>query len=457
MNIQEFEKHIHTSLHNTTAPVDEAALFQALGIEEKKNRTYLIPILCFGLALAVIGGVFWARSTTNTSCVIPARMTEKAAKHPSTSISRIATASYEDNKAKASSSPASHNRITPEIAPQTEKTTLIINPNQPTKKHSTSVAFIKKESPSDDTRMTVLHRHPTTSEKQSREDLAHSASANQHNRMTLSEVQPLTKLSSKLLYESEKLKSSKKIECPRFTPPDVVLKLGMEASLGGTHKTLSMQTTETTEVFEQRKNNENALENIGLKVFTEIESRKLPVGLKVGAEFTRYVEKMRYKDSFVQIDTTVGIISQTVSPNGDTITTIYGDIITETEVTVDKVRHFSLFTLDIPVTATYELPIGKSSGLQLELGASLNFRTWKRGSILTDMNTFTPASEANYFRSSMGISMIGQVNYRRSLLGGIAYIGVGIRHIPTSLSLGSTQTTHKYTSAGLKLGYIMRL
>lgn len=456
MSIREFEKYVHDTLHHAKSPVDEKQLFEALGIEEEPKRKTLVPYIAIGAIL--LGLCFYAYHRLIT----PQEYNEVAAqqKSPNAKLSthtleasitpnNIDNTRLEDTRNGAKESfirstqmqGARHNDVS-EIAASSIKSYEILKPAYGQVRSSIDMA-----SPLDDDAQSAWEEDPRL--------MAQNESVKEKNKTAF--VAPLDMLSVNLERTSPLLLNTNKVDCPEFSHSSVQIKMGIEISSGMTSKSLTTEGGDNNSIYILRQKNENPLEYIGLKLFTEIEADKTPIGLKLGSTFTRYVEKMKYKDTYMHTDTTVGIISQTVSPNGDTITTIYGDIITETEIDVDKSVHFSLYTLDIPVTATYGIDVSSNSSIQIELGAALNLRMWKDGSMITGLNTFTPVKDIEYFKKSLGVSFIGQLNYRLDVAKGTAYVGVGLKHIPKSLALSSTRIRHMYTSYGLNLGYCIPL
>jgi hypothetical protein len=78
-------------------------------------------------------------------------------------------------------------------------------------------------------------------------------------------------------------------------------------------------------------------------------------GVSTGLHYSRITERMNLQYTYLRSDTTQGIISiNGFLKTGDTITTIYGDIITQTRITGTTKSHYTLSTFDIPLSLFYE-------------------------------------------------------------------------------------------------------
>ncbi|MBK8701272.1 MAG: hypothetical protein IPN29_17710 [Saprospiraceae bacterium] len=251
-----------------------------------------------------------------------------------------------------------------------------------------------------------------------------------------------------------KINLSREIECPTFRKRSswsftVIPEVGYFRPL----KTLAQNSSEPSDVFALREKDEKSLEGIQAALYLKINKSSSPWGLKSGIQMTRLTERMNLSYSYIRRDTTQGIISVTVSQTGDTITTIYGDIISETRVTGTNKAHYSLSTIDIPLAVSYEKNFG---GILFGADAGVYFNIALRsgGKILSSANGFADAKGSNAFRSSLGLSYFGSLFVKKPLGNiGSVYLAARGRYLPGSFTNSSYPISQSYHMIGLHLGY----
>ena len=164
---------------------------------------------------------------------------------------------------------------------------------------------------------------------------------------------------------------------------------------------------------------------------------------------------MDLKYAYTRKDTTQGVISITVSQTGDTITTIYGDIITDRKISGNKVRHYSFSMIDMPVALGVEKEFGSWTA-GLEAGAVFNLSLRTSGTILASDTSFVAADlpSAN-FRQSLGVSYFAGVTLGKDIFrAGRLYLAARARFIPDAFSGDQNRIKQSYNFFGINAGYI---
>lgn len=218
-------------------------------------------------------------------------------------------------------------------------------------------------------------------------------------------------------------------------------------------KTLSNNFSEPSEIFDLRKNHEKSLEGLQAALYGRLNLGDMPLYLQSGLYYTRTSERMNLEYSYIRRDTTYGIISITRSPTGDTVTTIYGDIIRETRVSGTSVGHHYLQTLDIPLIIGYEIPMGRFI-FGLEGGLFFNIFLKSSGRLLDSPATFANVEDTGNFKSSLGLNYMVAANISTELGPGRIYLAGRYRHFPNAFSNDGVLIRQEYSQAGLHLGYI---
>jgi hypothetical protein len=214
--------------------------------------------------------------------------------------------------------------------------------------------------------------------------------------------------------------------------------------------------TEPSEVASLREENERPVEGLQAGLYGRVTPRATDFYLQIGVLYTRISERMDLDYSFIRTDTTTGIISVTVSQTGDTITTIYGDVFTQTEVSGTERVHYYHRMLDIPVFVGYDFYAGDFN-VGLEAGVLVNLFLRSRGRILDGPRSFADLADENPFRANLGLTYMLGVNASRRLGKGRLYLALRYRHTPESFTVHEFNPRQFYNQVGLNLGYIIPL
>lgn len=233
---------------------------------------------------------------------------------------------------------------------------------------------------------------------------------------------------------------------------DIIPEIGMFRPIKSL-QSLGMLPNEAVDI---RRENERSLEGIQLGVYGRLTHNFSNLYFQIGGTYTRLSERLTRDYSYIRTDTTTGIISLTVSQSGDTITTIYGDIYTQTEVSgSDRVHHYHN-VLDIPLMVGYDFD-ARIFNVGIEAGVSLNLYLLSRGRILNNQLSFDDVTVNNPFRASLGLTYLGGLNVSRRFGRGSAYLSLRYRHTPGSYTIDESNFQQFYNQVGLNLGYIIPL
>ncbi|MBK9257639.1 MAG: hypothetical protein IPM42_19440 [Saprospiraceae bacterium] len=252
-------------------------------------------------------------------------------------------------------------------------------------------------------------------------------------------------------------KGRSQIGCPTFDNSsgvrfEIIPEIGYFRPL----KRLSNSGTEPSDVFTLRDRDEKSLEGLQAALYGRMSFKSVPLYLQAGVYYSRMTEQMNLKYSYTRLDTTQGIISITRSPSGDTITTIYGDIVTETKVSGESTAHHYFSLLDIPVSVGYEMYAGRFI-VGIEGGLMFNVFMKSQGRLLNTTTTFEDLENVNPYKSGVGLSYFGSVSVGTHLGPGRIYLAARYRHIPNDFTEPGAAISQGYSQAGLHLGYIIPL
>jgi hypothetical protein len=167
---------------------------------------------------------------------------------------------------------------------------------------------------------------------------------------------------------------------------------------------------------------------------------------------------MKLAYNYTKKDTTFGIISITKSQSGDTITTIYGDIITDIRKSGNKIVHHSFRMYDIPISLGYEKRL-KNWVLGGELGGIININATSSGHTLTNDTSFTSVMRPiTYFKNNFGLSYFGGLSIGHDF-GNLGRFAVTARYRvnPSSFASNQNNVSQQYRFFSLNLGYFWLL
>ena len=245
------------------------------------------------------------------------------------------------------------------------------------------------------------------------------------------------------------------IKCPDFRINKSRLNVEILADAGYFLPLKSFQdnSIEVNEVNQLRRVHEKSREGYHAGIYAKFSNVKWPIYIQAGLSQDHITERMTLEYNYTRMDTTQGIISITTSENGDTITAIIGDIITETEVSGRKIKHYRLRSIDVPVTVGYSLPLNRFT-LDIEGGVLFNLGMRNTGSILADQSNFDDVEVMTPFKSKIGVSYLGGISLGyhltpRSKL----YLNTKFRIIPDEFNRINNSLIQKYNFAGLNVGY----
>ena len=257
--------------------------------------------------------------------------------------------------------------------------------------------------------------------------------------------------------ESRGLIYSDPIVCPTFKKPRWALDLIPEIGIILPFKNLSNNSVETNPVFAMRSAEERTLEGLQAALYLRIRPVQKPIYLKFGVSYTRISEQMKLNTTWIERDTSVGIISITQSQSGDTITTIYGDIVTETENFRKSSDHYYLHLVDLPISLGYNKSLGNGWRLGAEAGVQVNLSFRSSGKLLegSGENSFTNLPADGRFRARLGLSYFGGITLEKTLSPRTAfYITPRMRLFNSTFTPDSYDIRQQYTFAGLHAGFV---
>ena len=248
----------------------------------------------------------------------------------------------------------------------------------------------------------------------------------------------------------------RKINCPTFgNSRRISIALVPEVGVFLPMKQLTNTSPENNTVFGLREKDEISLEGLSAGLFAQVRMENIPIYVKVGASMSRLTEQMRLNYAYTRQDTSRGIISITQSQTGDTITAIYGDIITERKFSGNKTRHYTLSLADLHVGIGTEKRMGNWFA-GIEGGAILNVSLSSSGSILATDTSFVGLDLVpNQFKGSIGWSYYGALTFGRDFSEhSRAYLSLQARMNPSSFSTDAGMTRQSYDFVGLNIGYV---
>ena len=252
---------------------------------------------------------------------------------------------------------------------------------------------------------------------------------------------------------------TKKVECADFF---VGKKIGFsiipEIGVFYPFKTLKNNTSEPNDILSLRQENEKSLEGLSAALYGRMFFRRKGIYIQSGVSYARLTEKMTLEYDVIKMDTTKGIISTTISPNGDTITSIYGDIITESRFVGSSKVHHTMSLIDIPLIIGYEKPMnGWIVGG--DIGVNFNVSLKAKGRILRSDTDFQDINTNPYtYRSRLGLSYRGGIHISRQMTEkGRLYLDLRGTIIPKSFSDNANPIQQSYNFLGAYLGYIIKI
>ena len=183
----------------------------------------------------------------------------------------------------------------------------------------------------------------------------------------------------------------------------------------------------------------------------------LPIYFKAGISYSRISDRMDLEYNYTELDTTIGVISQTVSANGDSITTIMGPIVSEIEFTGKNRQHNYIHLFDLPVSVGYNAYVA-GFDVGIEGGVKINLMTRATGNLLTSKSEFTNLSLNELYKKRIGLSYFGGLMVGRNFgRFGDIYIAPRFTYYPTDFSNDNNDISQKYVTMGVNVGYVYKL
>jgi len=172
--------------------------------------------------------------------------------------------------------------------------------------------------------------------------------------------------------------------------------------------------------------------------------------------YGRITRQMTFNDSYIQRDTTIGIIAITESQNHDTLTIIKGPIVTETTISKYEKRHYFHHMMSLPIVlgAQYNL---NGIILGVEAGVNLNLISEQTGYVMVSPNQFGLVKDANLYRKRTGLSYLAGVQVGVPLFDkNILALAIRANINPNNFALDNLPFNEKYQMLGVHLMYEIR-
>ncbi len=462
MKYNKFENQINKHFVADSAPVDTDALLAALGLDTEETQTKPFPWWILGIALitlVLIAG--WINNQNKIETSIATVESQSSINQqiiqPTKKLTNIN--SEEESIINNDSAIMSTSFTIAKATNNTEKTTKLSSSDV------TTIARTIQQKPN-----SILQPELTKPIFKSTVNNKITKINNEINSTTnkpfqgieeLRKVNPLPSIADMMM---QKIKLPiRKIgtngpECPSFgssTPWHIALLA--EVGVMKPMKELQSVNGDTAGAFDLRNNNENSKEAIQIGLYTKVSKGKSPFYLRAGAAYTRIAEQMNEKYNYTERDTTKGIISITTSASGDTITAIYGDIVTEKTFSGNSRRHYFVQLWDIPVAIGYEWQLGNSFYFGGEAGAQINISTGGSGLILRDINEYTEFSETVTNKTKVGMSYFGGLHIGKHISPrSSVQLSARMRYYPDHFSSVDPNIQQRYSLAGVHAGYVWR-
>ncbi len=245
-------------------------------------------------------------------------------------------------------------------------------------------------------------------------------------------------------------KNQPTVECPSFNGPKWMPSVGIYAGAFYPSKQLSNKNTEQSVIYEDRLAHEKSLEGLNGGIFLQVEHVKFPFYLKFGIDYSKLTEQLKLETSIIKMDTTQGIISITESENGDTLTVIRGDIITEKTIHTKSVTHYNIQMIDLPINLGYRFKM-KYLNIALEPGICINLLSKTQGKVLNDIDQINVIADSDGFNRNIGLSYFGNIVLEKPLNFGAISLNFKYRYIPNDFSTSSIGQHYRF--GGVNLGY----
>ena len=483
MKYLDFEKHIKNELAGSKEPVQMDALLGSLNLGKEPTSKGFALWMILPFLLLVVTGFAWDYMNSDKNANNDLMLTKKI--------------STKENYNQQNSN-ADHN-----VKNEINSTTLVSNENTENKSKINNKVEIKKtaikssknkKSNSSDSQL--LNRPPANNEIQQKNNLQpsnqidfddlisgtnlnssyiqkHSSNTNTKLKETVASINDVTARATRDLLDirdieksvdllgdnevDDKLFSRMRINCPSFDNAAWHLALIPEIGIFLPKKTLGSTSLEDHDALSQRLKSESTLEGLELGLYGMLVRDNVPFYLKAGISYSRISERMDLKYEYTEIDTSLGVISTTVSSNGDTITHIYGDIYTETTFKGSNRQHYYIHLFDIPISVGYTSYIA-GLDIGIEAGVKINFMTRGTGNLLTSQKDYTNLSLNRLYKNKIGLSYFGGLMIGRNFgRFGDIYIAPRFTYYPNEFNNANNNVSQKYFTIGLNAGIVYKI
>lgn len=466
MQYADFEKHAKNTFAFDVEYVDTEQLLANLSLEQKPKRKF--PLLWLFAALLGLGTLgtlaFWYSSTDQLSTSPSAALSATTLSDEKTTIESTIL-----NENEGTYDPLANKEIIPlskQVGEVSDASSLSDEPNTASKVSTSSESNLNTSATANTFTSDEISKTPNSEITASKRAILPPATTSINETapvLTLGEsreeisIGRLRRLTPGLLEALDRdLPLGDPIQCPSFKEGrgfhfDLIPEVGLMYP----HKSLNDESSESSLITALRSEEEEALEGLQIALYGRMSMDNSPFYLKAGLSYTRISERMALEYDYIELDTTIGIISISSNPAGDTITTVMGPIVTETQITGNTTRHYYLHQWDMPVALGYERPLGRYT-IGIEGGLHLNLRTSVTGNILNTQDTFREAERGVDVKRRVGLGYFGGVHIGRYIPGfGDVYLAARARFVP-DVSVDAAQTKQNYMLYGLHAGYVYR-
>ena len=443
MKYREFEQHIVSTLNKDEISLDIQSLIDSIHGKKKKDR----KIFFFWLkSFSVLGIALMSFYFIGVQTFLP----ESTSKVYLTSINN-------GNKTIKQAE-------TKEVLPENQISAKI--ENSPVSNKSAGKDYVKSTSKKTNTSRAIYREslndfrdvvHKELLRNQTITDQKETATVSEiiHNFIYVPKIYGISSIPETIFKRKIDLHTDKVI-CPSFSNKSkLFLQLVPEIGIFMPIKTLENVSGESSKIYTLRDQKEKSLEGLQAALYLKLRKGKSPFYVQAGLAYSRLTEKMKLDYSYTRKDTTQGIISITVSQTGDTITTIYGDIVQERTLSGSKIAHHSFSLLDLPLAIGFEKKLNEWV-VGVEAGIMFNISSKAAGHILASDTSFTSINiPSNSFRTSLGLSYFAGLTIGKDFNNvGRIYLALRGRVLPTAFSGDQNKIKQTYQFAGLNLGYI---
>jgi hypothetical protein len=489
MRYREFEDHIKQSLEDNEVTIDIAALQGNIQAKlDKKRRFPFLWLMVAVLGIGTMGSLYYLNPVKAENSVIEDRSKTSSYTNsiPSNLNNDQATLSSKENRTPRQNntpSPSAEKSLTITSNIDYINRQAVKNTNQNNAEQNNNIITNDKNESVINTKVSIdkaikILNENTIQPLQNVESNSGSitSKSNTENDLLLKESQ-VTNTSTSIIKDAFNIVllptarlsqinslspfviKGKEILCPTFSNKDKLL-LSFIPEVGyfmPIKKLEPKQADLPNGVFSLRYDNEQSLEGISAGAHIKIAKENLPFYVKGGVVMSRITEKMKLSYTTIKRDTTIGIISLTKSPNGDTITTIYGPIVKETETSGINTKHYYLHLFDVPVSIGIEQSLGRLK-LNAEIGAAFNVGLSTSGNILTTDKNYEDVKQGGRFRSSLGLNYFGSLGLEMPMTEKLSLqANLRGRYLPTDFTRADGTISQRYNTIGVNVGVVYSL